>query len=287
MHPDTIARPGYPALGLGCSRLGSVGGASAAEARELLRVALREGIRVFDTANIYGQGDSERLIGEAIADRDDCVIISKGGKYITWYRRGLLPFKTLIRSVVRHSSGSREMVSHARSKPMPSRWDARALNRSLRGSLRRLGRQHIDIFMLHSPSADVIRSGEAVAALEAARIAGRIGIVGVSVDDVDAAAASLEDPRVRAIQVPLHPGSNEFDEVITKAWAVGVLVIAREVLGGPAGLASRKDTGQFASARVAQIVSDPRISIALVGATRAASVRASASSAREARLGDA
>lgn len=282
MTPYQLLRPGDLRLGLGCSRLGSVGGASVDEARALLQVAVDGGIRVFDTSNIYGQGDSERLVGRALSGRDDCVVISKAGKYHPLHRRALQPLKSVVRSVVRRSRGAREQVSAARSKPMPTRWDARHLTASLEGSLRRLSRERIDVFMLHSPSAEVIRVGEAITALETARAAGKIGCVGVSVDDVGTALESLADSRVAALQLPLHPGSAEYDEVISRATAAGVAVVAREVLGGVGGLSSHANPSRFAQQRIAEMIGDPRIAVSLVGATRVATLRASVEAARDA-----
>ncbi len=277
-HPLTV--PGALHLGLGCSRLGSVNGASNGDARDLLQVALIEGFRVFDTSNIYGQGDSERLIGEAIKGRHDCVVISKAGKYMAWHRRALLPIKSLVRAASRRSAVTRQRLSAARSKPMPTRWDAGYLLESLEGSLLRLGSERIDIFMLHSPSVEVVRAGKAVGALDDARAAGKIGLVGVSVDDVQTALASLADPRVRALQLPFRPGSSEYDGVVARANASGVAVIAREILGGANGLSSLVDPASFARQRIAEVVHDPRITLPLVGATRLASLMASAAAAR-------
>ncbi len=269
-------------LGLGCSRLGSVGGASNDEARALLQAALAEGIRVFDTANVYGQGDSERLVGEAIAGRDDCIVISKAGKYVAWQRRAALPLKSIIRSATRRSTGTRQRVSAARATPLPTRWDALSLAKSLDGSLRRLGRDHVDVFLLHSPSAEVIRAGEAIRVLDAARSAGKIGEVGVSADDAEAAMAALSDGRVRVLQVPLRPGSSEYDRILEQAVGAGVQIIAREILGGFGSLASREDFAGFARKRIADVVSDPRVAVPIVGSTRVATLSASASAARDA-----
>ena len=55
MDPHPPTPPGALRLGLGCSRLGSVGGASKDESLSLLPAALTEGFRVFDTSNIYGR----------------------------------------------------------------------------------------------------------------------------------------------------------------------------------------------------------------------------------------
>jgi len=58
----------------------AVGDASGAEARRLVDVALDAGVNAFDTANLYSHGDSERVLGEALAGRRDrALIFSKAG----------------------------------------------------------------------------------------------------------------------------------------------------------------------------------------------------------------
>lgn len=269
-------------LGIGCARLGSVGGLSQTEAQNLLRTALDEGVRFFDTAGIYGQGDSERFLADALAGRDDCVVVSKAGKYVAWQRQLLVPIKAVLRVSVRRSSSVRQRVSSARAKPMPTRWDASFLNRSLEGSLRRLHRERIDIFLLHSPTAEVVRSGDAISVLERARSAGKIGVVGVSVDDVHTATACLADERIRVLEIPLHPHAVEYAEVLDRAEQEGVAVIAREVLGGPATMAQHVDGARFARSRIAAAINDPRISLPIVGVTRIETLLSSADAARSA-----
>lgn len=269
-------------LGLGCSRLGSVGGATPAEGRALVRKALDEGVRFFDTSNIYGQGDSERLLAEALAGREDAVIVSKAGKYLAWHRRMLVPLKGVLRASTRRSTNAKEKVATVRAKPMPTRWDAQFLTRSLEGSLRRLRRERIDVFLLHSPSVDVIRAGDAVSALELARAAGKVGIVGVSVDDTETALACLADERVRVLQVPLPPGAGIYSDVLDRAVEAGVAVVAREILGGVSAIAGQRDPASVARARIIETVHDPRISVPIVGATRIETLTASIEAAREA-----
>ncbi|WP_460990624.1 aldo/keto reductase [Sinomonas soli] len=284
MHTYTLVPQGGLKLGLGCSRLGSVNGASPREARALLHAALEEGVRVFDTANVYGQGDSEKAIGAAIAGHDDCVLISKAGKYHQLRRRMLGPLKGTMRSTVRRSVGARHQLSAARSTPLPARWDARHLVRSLEGTLRRLRREQVEVFMLHSPNVEVILNGEAVSALDSARAAGKIGCIGVSVDDVETALAALTDDRVGALQVPLHPGSASYDATLARANAAGVTIVGREIFGGVGALSSRNDAESFARHRIVEVVGDPRIDLPLVGTTRLASLRASTRAARDAGL---
>lgn len=122
--------------------------------------------------------------------------------------------------------------------------------------------------MLHSPDAEIIRRGDAVGALEVARRAGKIGMIGVSVDDVAAAEAALADGRVGALQVPLHPGSTEFTGIIRKAEERRVAIVAREVLGGPNVISKEILAKDMVAARLAGVTAIPGVSLALVGTTK-------------------
>lgn len=277
---SNLVPPGALPLGLGCSRLGSVGGASPDEARALVRVALDGGVRFFDTSSIYGQGDSERLLAEALAGHDDAVIVSKAGKYLTWNRRVLVPLKGVLRASMRRSANARDKIATVRAKPIPTRWDARFLTGSLEGSLHRLNRERIDVFLLHSPSVDVIRAGDAISALDQARSAGKIGIIGVAVDDRETALACLTDERVRLLQIPLPPGPSSYGDVLDRAANAGVAVVAREILGGATTVVRQRDPATFARERIIKMVHNPQISVPLVGATRIETLTASINAVR-------
>ena len=69
-------------LGMGCSRLGSfLSKGNHREAVATISVAVERGITYFDTSDIYGQGDSERLLGAALSDKRDRVLIAtKAGR---------------------------------------------------------------------------------------------------------------------------------------------------------------------------------------------------------------
>jgi len=275
--------PGGLPIGLGCSRLGSINGATGDEARRLIHLALDQGVRVFDTANIYGQGDSERLLGEVLGRRDDCVICSKAGKHLSLRMKIAAPLKGMLQGLVRRSGQARRRVSSARARPMPMRWDPPFLLDSIEGSLRRLKRDRIEIFMLHSPPAQALKDGMAVGALASARQAGKIGVIGVSVDDIDAAEAALNDVRVRVLQLPLRPGETAFDSMVRRASSAGVAVIAREILGGPQAVTGAVDPGTYARDRITQVIRTPGVSIPLVGTTRVVNLNASIAAARAAR----
>lgn len=260
--------------------MGSIGGASEAEARRLVDRALDEGIKVLDTANIYGQGASERIIGRATRSRD-AFIITKAGKYVSSRSVALRPLKTGLRKLVRTSPTASARLQKLRSQPMPTRWDRDSLLKSLDGSLRRLSREQVDLFMLHSPSAEVLTTANAVEALESAKRAGKARFVGVSVDDVASAEAAIADERVDVVQLPLNPLRSEMRRYVEQANRVGVAVIAREVLGGQTGLVhhSHDQTGYVAQ-RLSESLSDRRIAVTLVGVTRLASLHQTLALAR-------
>jgi aryl-alcohol dehydrogenase-like predicted oxidoreductase len=268
---------------LGCSRLGSVNGPPKPEARALLERALHEGLRVFDTSNIYGQGDSERLLAEVIGARDDCVICSKAGKYLSWKRRLLLPVKGALQGLVRRSGRARGTLAAARARPMPTCWEPDFLRRSLDASLRRLNRPRIEIFLLHSPEAEVLRQGEAIGALERAQSAGKIGLIGASVDDLAAAEAALADPRIAVLQLPLRPGETAFDALAARAAGAGVAVMAREILGGAQAISGARDPAAFAQARIAGMIARADVALPLIGTTRMTNLLAAIDAARAPR----
>jgi len=267
------------ALGLGCSRLGSVNGATGTEARDLLQAALDQGVRFFDTSNIYAQGDSERYLGSVIGTRADCIICTKGGKYLSFKHRMLAPAKGLIRWLTRRLPSARQSVSRARARPMPTRWDGPFLLRSLNASLHRLQRDRVDIYMLHSPPAAIIRQGHAIEALEEARRAGKIEHIGVSADDTDAVSAALDDPRVSVIQLPLHAGDTSYDPLILRAKQQGVAIVAREILSGLS--LDSEDRDNQVLRRIREVNVNPDIAITLIGTTKRPHLIAAIDAARQ------
>ena len=113
-----------------------------AEQERVLQRALEMGFSLIDTADAYGGGRMERLVGKAIGDRTDVVIVTKGGTDRT-------------------------------TSPPRKRYDAAFLRESLERSLRRLGRDRIDVYLLHNPSATVLERGEAVDTMMALKAEGR------------------------------------------------------------------------------------------------------------------
>jgi aryl-alcohol dehydrogenase-like predicted oxidoreductase len=147
------------------------------EATAAIRRARELGINFFDTAQGYGWGQSERLLGSALADelrssRDELVIATKGGLRIA------------DGSLVRDSSPE---------------W----LRAGVDGSLEALGVDHIDIYQVHWPDFETPFS-ETAEALQELVDAGKIRHVGVSNFDASQIAELSQTRPVETLQPPYH-----------------------------------------------------------------------------------
>jgi aryl-alcohol dehydrogenase-like predicted oxidoreductase len=187
-----------------------------AEQERVLQRALEMGISLIDTADAYGGGRMERLVGQALGDRTDVVIVTKGGIDRT-------------------------------TTPPRKRFTGPFLRESLERSLRRLGRERVDIYLLHSPSAAALRGGEAVDTLLALKGEGKIGHWGVSVGDVDAGREALRcQAEVIELAYNLLHGS-DLHRLAGEVIVSGAGVLARSTLAyGLLAARWTKDT-QFAA----------------------------------------
>lgn len=255
-------------LGLGCARLGSVLGRDPAEASRFIDAAFDRGIRFFDTANIYGQGESERRLGAALQGRRQQVtIVTKAGQYFPAWMNLAKPFKPFVAPLIRQSGAGRSVVSRVREAPLPQDFSARFLRNSVEASLKRLNTDYADILLLHSPPLHVIADGEALGSLENIRAAGKAVRIGISCEDIRPAFLALDDRRVEAIELPLWPSTAATERFLDRAARQDVFVIGRGFMG-----AAPQDPQQdrWPSARAALIASLARREIdrVLIGTTR-------------------
>jgi diketogulonate reductase-like aldo/keto reductase len=138
-----------PRLGLGTWRVGEQPARRGAEVKAL-RLALEIGYRAFDTAEMYAEGGAEEVLGEALA-------------------QGL-------------SDGLRRSELFIVSKVYPHNAARQGVAAACERSLRRLGLEHIDLYLLHWRGALPLH--DTVAGFEQLRQRGRIGQWGVSNFDV-------------------------------------------------------------------------------------------------------
>ncbi|MXP64661.1 aldo/keto reductase [Roseomonas sp. M0104] len=252
------------AIGLGCSRLGStLGGCTDAAAERLVRHALESGVTLFDTADIYGQGESERLIGAALRGRrEEAVIVTKAGQRFTPAQRMAALAKAPLRQLARRLPGLKEAIASRRAAPLPRDYSPAHLQRAIEGSLRRLQVERVDLFLLHSPSAAVVERAEFSGLLNRLVQEGKLRAWGVSCDDAECVRAALRLPAVAALQVPLELAEALRPEMEAAA-RQGVGLMLREIFAGRPATAAAREAAIRAALALPQ-------SLALVGTTSAA-----------------
>ena len=171
-----------PALGLGTWRMGEDPARRAAEVAAV-RAAIAMGYRLIDTAEMYGDGGSEAVVGQAIAEALDAGEVTRDALFV-------------VSKVLPHNA-SRQGTAQACAR-----------------SLQRLGLDRIDLYLLHWQGPHPLR--ETVAALQALAEAGHIAQWGVSnfdTDDMQELAALDGGAACAANQVYLSLGERgpEFD----------------------------------------------------------------------------
>ena len=97
------------------------------EAKRMLKKAYDVGINFFETADMYGKGKSEKLIGEVFSGMRNEVVISTKYSY---------DFENV------------DQIGH---KELPQRFDAEFTNNALKNSLARLQTDYVDVYGLHNP----------------------------------------------------------------------------------------------------------------------------------------
>lgn len=190
---------------------GSWGAVKDQEAREGIARAVDLGVTLFDTADVYGDGHAEELLGAEthhLADR--VAIATKFGRSGDWQA--------------------------------PANYEAPAIRAFCEGSLRRLQRDRIDLYQIHCPPTWVIEQGDVFAVLDRLQQEGKIRYYGVSVETVDEGLQALRYPGVRALQVIFNMFRQKpLETLFVQAASQGVGILAR------VPLASGLLTGKFSA----------------------------------------
>ncbi|QCZ95119.1 aldo/keto reductase [Salinimonas iocasae] len=156
-------------IGLGCWQLGGdFGEISDETAHKILMRAIEEGIRFFDTADVYGAGQSERLLGRYISQRDDVVIATKYGRGQGTY---------------------------------PDNYNFNNLRDSVLRSQDRLERDTIDLLQLHCVPFDVLKKRDIFDWLEELQAEGQIKSFGASVETIEEADFCIKHSNVVSLQI--------------------------------------------------------------------------------------
>ena len=190
MFTRTLGKSGIrvSAMGLGTARIGGLGwrlddltitdepGQVDADIRAIHR-ALGLGINFFDTADVYGCGYSERILGQALADRRHQVVIAtKFG----------------------------ETFDEQNCHPTEEELNPAYVRRACEASLRRLNTDYIDLYLFHVRDYDLERAGEIRHVLETLAEEGKIRYYGWSTDDLERARFFAQGSHCTAVEHRLN-----------------------------------------------------------------------------------
>ncbi len=177
----TLGRSGIPvsAVGLGCWAIGGKGwvGTEDAESLRGIQRAFDLGVTLYDTANGYGAGHSERLLGRALESKRQQVVLATKFTYDFDDETG-------------EEFGERIKPDEIR--------------KQCEDSLRRLKTDFIDLYQFHWNELEVERAGEVRDTLDALVQAGKIRTYGWSTDFVDRAQFFAEREGCTAIQLEMN-----------------------------------------------------------------------------------
>ncbi len=182
------------------------------ESLAALNRAVDLGVNFFDTADVYGDGRSERLIARLKRDRKEEIYVA--------------------------TKAGRKLTPHVAEK-----YTAVAIRKFVEQSLRNLKTDSLDLLQLHCPPTQVYYSPEVFAGLDDLVRAGKIRHYGVSVEKVEEALKAIEYPGVETVQIIYNifrqrPGERFFPEA--KARNVGILARVPLASGLLAGRMSRQ-----------------------------------------------
>lgn len=185
-------------VGLGCWQLGSDWGDSISKEKAfaILQEAIDQGITFFDTANVYGDGQSERFIGEFIKG------LKNKPRIATKFGRGDAVY--------------------------PDKYSEELLRKSVKDSANRLGIKTIDLVQLHCVPIAVLRDGEIFNWLRKLQNEGLIRHFGASVETVEEGLLCLEQEGILSLQVIFNVFRQKLlTKLLPQAKKKGVGIIVR------------------------------------------------------------
>ncbi|MBO0887680.1 aldo/keto reductase [Candidatus Bathyarchaeota archaeon] len=196
-----VSEVGFGAWAIGGNGFGnSYGPTDDKTSIDAVRKAVDLGCNFFDTADAYGHGHSEELIGKALKDNDDVVIATKAGA--DFYH-----------------------------DPPRMNFSPDYLAFALGKSLERLQTDHVDLYQLHNPPIQLLRDGKIFEGLERLVDSGKVHHYGVSIHDPEEGILAIKNGRPSTIQVVFNILRQEAkNRLFEAAGDNDVAIIAREPL---------------------------------------------------------
>ena len=159
-------------IGLGCWAMGADwGDVSEDSAKEILRTSFDNGVNFFDTADVYGDGRSERFVGEFINSTSERIYVAtKAGRRINPHEAAGYYDKDLMESFVDRS-------------------------------LKNLNIDTIDLLQMHCPPTAVYSNNQTYEMLDYLVNKGKIQHYGFSVESVEQAMECIQRPNTKSVQI--------------------------------------------------------------------------------------
>ena len=185
-------------IGLGCWAIGSEWGEVLdGDVRATLKTSLDKGINFFDTADVYGDGRSEKFVGEMLKQTSEKIYVA--------------------------TKSGRRLNPH-----IAEGYNLKNIENFIDRSLLNLGVECIDLLQLHCPPSEICPKKETYEMLDEIVKKGKISHYGVSVEKVSEAIDAIQFPNVKSIQMIFNifrqkPAGIFFKEAAKK----NVAVIAR------------------------------------------------------------
>ncbi|NKQ36374.1 MAG: aldo/keto reductase [Chloroflexi bacterium] len=173
MNYRPLGRTGWQVseISFGAWALGADWGhVSEADALDALHTAIDHGINFIDTADVYGDGRSERLIAQVLKDRSEQVVVA--------------------------TKAGRRLNPH-----VAAGYNRENLTAFVERSLQNLRVEALDLLQLHCPPTEVYYMPELFGVLDDLALAGKIRYYGVSVEKVEEAIKAIEYPNVQTVQI--------------------------------------------------------------------------------------
>jgi aryl-alcohol dehydrogenase-like predicted oxidoreductase len=174
MNFRTLGRTGFKIseISLGTWQVGGKWGApfDHSNADEILNTAVDHGINFIDTADVYGDGKSEKAVGRLVRQRSEKIYVA--------------------------SKCGRQISPHINENYTPA-----VLRAYVEASLKNMGLERLDLIQLHCPPTQVFYRPEIFAEFEKLIAEGKIHKLGVSVEKVEEALKAIEYPHVDTVQI--------------------------------------------------------------------------------------
>jgi len=218
MHHRKLGKTGFEVseISLGTWQVGGKWGQEfdRKNAEKILHEAIDAGINFIDTADVYGGGLSEKMVGQVVRSRSERVYVA------TKCGRRLSP----------HNNAA---------------YTPQALRGFVEDSLRNSGLETLDLIQLHCPPGEVYRRPEIFELFDRLKEEGKIRFMGVSVEKVDEALQAIRHENVTTVQIIFNmfrhkPAEHFFSEAPKRD--VGIIVRVPLASGLLTGKFSRATT---------------------------------------------